>query len=61
MPFQPGNSKKVMDENFGEFRKGPTFKKTKMKFGKDRARKQMIAAVMENSRKSGGKSYDLTK
>ncbi len=40
------------EENFDEFRHGKTFAKTQRKFGVQRARKQMIAAVLSNKRKS---------
>jgi hypothetical protein len=53
MPLKPGKSKRVMDQNFHEFRHGKTFARTKRKFGADKARKQMIAAVMSEARKNG--------
>ncbi len=60
MPLQTG--KKNMDMNFDEFRHGPTFKRTKEKFGKERAAKQMQAVVLSNARKGkpmGGKNQNL--
>ncbi len=62
MPLHSGSSKKVMSENFDEFRHGPTFKRTKEKFGKERAAKQMRAVVLSNARKGkkmGGKNQNL--
>lgn len=55
MPLKSGNSKKAIETNFDEFRHGKTFRKTKGKFGAERARKQMMAVVLSNARKSGGK------
>ena len=52
MPLAKGTSQKTTDANFDEFRHGKTFKNTAAKFGKQKARKQMIAAVLENKRKS---------
>lgn len=52
MPMRRGVSKKVTEENFKEFRGGPKFKRTAEKFGEKVARKQMIAAVLSNKRKS---------
>ena len=52
MPMRRGVSKKVTEENFDEFRHGKTFERTKKKFGEKVARKQMIAAVLSNKRKS---------
>lgn len=55
MPMKKGTSKRVTEENFHEFRHGKTFKRTAAKHGTEKARKQMIAAVLENKRKSAGK------
>jgi hypothetical protein len=52
MPFKKGTSKATTDENFDEFRHGKTFKRTAEKFGVQKARKQMVAAVLSNKRKS---------
>jgi hypothetical protein len=52
MPLKSGKSKKVVSENFHEFRHGKTFAHTAKKFGKAKARKQMIAAVLSTKRKS---------
>lgn len=59
MPFIKSSSKAATKDNFHEFRHGPTFAKTERKFGKQKAIKQMEAAVLSNKRnsikKSGGK------
>ncbi len=52
MPLLKGKSKKVMAENFHEFRHGKTFAKTAAKFGKGKALKQMEAVVLSTARKS---------
>lgn len=52
MPMKKGTSRKTTEENFHEFRHGKTYSKTRKKFGKEKARKQMIAAVLSNKRKS---------
>ena len=52
MPMRKSASKAATEENFHEFRHGKTYSKTRKKFGKEKARKQMIAAVLSNKRKS---------
>ena len=52
MPFKKGTSKKTTQANFHEFRHGKTYAKTRKKFGKATANRQMIAAVLSNKRKS---------
>lgn len=52
MPMRRSSSDVATKENFHEFRHGKTFKRTAAKFGKGKARKQMIAAVLANKRKS---------
>ena len=52
MPLIKSGSDKATEENFKEFRHGSKFKRTASKFGVQRARKQMIAAVLSNKRKS---------
>lgn len=56
MPMIKSASKRATEENFHDFRHGKTFKKTRSKFGKEKARKQMIAAVLANKRKSKKRS-----
>ena len=53
--MKKGTSKQTTEENFHEFRHGKTFKRTAGKFGKEKARKQMIAAVLSNKRKAAAK------
>ena len=55
MPMEKSASKKATDRNFDEFRHGKTFKRTAGKFGKEKARKRMIAAVLSNKRKAAAK------
>lgn len=52
MPMIKSSSREATDKNFSEFRHGKTFSRTKKKFGPEKARKQMIAAVLSNKRKS---------
>lgn len=52
MPLKPGTSKETVEENFHDFRHGRTFKHTSRKFGVKKARKQMIAAVLNEERHS---------
>ena len=49
MPLLKG--KKHQAHNFHEFRHGKTFKKTARKYGLGKARKQMQAVVLGQSRK----------
>lgn len=51
MPLIKSGSDKATEENFKEFRHGSKFKRTASKFGVQKARKQMIAAVLSNKRK----------
>jgi hypothetical protein len=55
MPLKKGRSKKTMDKNFHELRHGKQYAKTSRKFGKARARKQMIAIVLKQAGKSNSK------
>ena len=52
MPLIKSGSDKATEENFKEFRHGSKFKRTSAKFGKEKARKQMIAAVLSNKRRN---------
>ena len=56
MPMKKVTSRKTTEENFHEFRHGKTFKRTAGKFGKEKAHKQMIAAVLSNKRKAAHKA-----
>ena len=53
MPMRKGTSPETVKDNFHEFRHGKTYAKTRKKFGKRKATKQMIAAVLSQKRKSG--------
>lgn len=55
MPMIRSAGKSETEKNFHEFRHGKTFQKTRKKFGKKRALKQMQAAVLSNKRKAAGK------
>ncbi len=57
MPLLKGTSKKVVDENFHEFRHGKTFAHTEKKFGSAKAHKQLIAVVLSQERKSIGELH----
>jgi len=52
MPMRKSASKAATEKNFDEFRHGAKFAKTERKFGVQKARKQMVAAVLSNKRKS---------
>lgn len=52
MPLLPGKANR--SQNFREFGKGKTYAHTKAKFGKARADKQRIAAILSNERRSIG-------
>ena len=54
MPLKKGKSSKTISSNISEFSKGPTFKKTKKKFGATKAQKQAIAVAMNTAKESGG-------
>jgi hypothetical protein len=55
MPMLRGKDKKTTEKNFREFGKGKTYAHTKRKFGKKRADKQRVAAVLNNKRKASGR------
>ena len=44
------------DDKFDEFRHGKTFAKSQRKFGVQKARKQMVAAVLNSGKKSKKKT-----
>jgi hypothetical protein len=52
MPLVQSDTQAATEDNFDEFRHGKTFKKTAARYGKKRAQKQMIAAVLSNKRKA---------
>lgn len=55
MPLLPG--KKNRAANFHEFHAGPTYAHTKAKFGKKRADRQAVAAILSNERKTIGQIH----
>jgi hypothetical protein len=52
MSLKPGKSKATVSKNISEFHTGPTYARTKAKFGKETADKQAVAAAMSEKRKS---------
>ena len=46
MPLKKGKSKKAIKSSFHELRHGKQFAKMARKYGKKRARKQMVAIVL---------------
>jgi hypothetical protein len=55
MPLIQSDTQAATRDNFHELRHGKTFRRTAKKYGKKRARKQMIAAVLSNKRKAAAK------
>lgn len=51
MPLQPGKSRSVVSNNIEEMHQGPTYAKTKAKFGKATADKQAVAVALSNARR----------
>ena len=56
MPVLKGRGKRKLAENFHELRHGKTFARTRRKFGKRRARKQMVAIALKAQREGSSKS-----
>lgn len=50
MPLIKSDTQAATEDNFHELRHGKTFKKTKKKYGKKRAQKQMVAIALKNKR-----------
>lgn len=50
MPLDPNAS---VGDRVKEFETGPTFQKTKAKYGKDRAVRQAIAVALNTGKKAG--------
>jgi len=57
MPFKAGSSKKVISQNIAEFHHGPTYAKTKKKYGSGKANSQAVAAAYSNARRSSAKAH----
>ena len=56
MPLKSASgSKNETENNFDELRHGKTFARTRRKYGKKRAQKQMVAIALKNKRESGKK------
>jgi hypothetical protein len=55
MPLEKSSSKAATERNFHEFRHGKTYRKTRKNHGKETARRQMIAAVLENKRRAAAR------
>jgi hypothetical protein len=49
-------STEATESNFHELRHGKTFKRTRKKFGKKQAQKQMIAIALKNKREARKKN-----
>lgn len=52
MPLKAGKSKAVVSQNIEEFHRGKTYRRTKAKFGKDKANKQAVAVALGKAGKS---------
>jgi hypothetical protein len=52
MPLIKSDTQAATEANFHELRHGKTFSKTKKKYGKKRAQKQMIAIALKNKRQA---------
>lgn len=55
MPVIESSAPEAEKENFHDLRHGKTFIRTKDKFGKQRAQKQMVAIVLSTARKADQK------
>lgn len=52
MPLKKGYSKRTMAANFHELRHGEQYARTRRKFGKETANKQMVAIVLKIARET---------
>jgi hypothetical protein len=52
MPLIKSDTQAATEANFHELRHGKTFARTKKKYGKKRAQKQMVAVILKNKRQS---------
>lgn len=55
MPLKKGTSKDTIGKNIKELHKGPRYRKTKEKFGEEKAKRQAIAIALSEARKSGAR------
>ena len=60
MPLIQSDTQAATRDNFREFGKGKTYRKTKKKYGKKRANKQRIAVVLSNKRKSKHRKHKVS-
>ena len=56
MPLVQSDTAAATRDNFREFGKGKTYRRTRRKYGKKRANKQRIAVVLNNRRKAAAKN-----
>ena len=61
MPLQMSDSQAATRDNFREFGKGKTYRRTRRKYGKKRANKQRIAVVLSNKRKAAKRKHGASK
>lgn len=63
MPLIQSDTQAATEDNFHELRHGNTYKHTKKKYGKKKARKQMIAIALKTKRdaKRKGRRKHATK
>ncbi len=52
MPLIHSDTQAATEANFHELRHGKTFSKTRKKYGKKKAQKQMVAIALKNKRES---------
>jgi hypothetical protein len=55
MPLIKSDTQAATEDNFHELRHGKTFKKTAKKYGKTKARKQMVAIALKTKRDAAKK------
>ena len=52
MPLKKGTSNQAVSQNISELHQGTTYKKTKRKYGKEKADEQAVAIALNQKRKS---------
>lgn len=55
MPLESGSDRATVRRNFDEVRHGKTYARTRKRFGRRKANKQMIAIVLSKKRESARK------